>query len=337
MRLAEIQMGKFDFIDKHTEVRRPDNGPAREEWDFEDDCRLPDEELEHALWYEYARESETMLKRHSAWRDLDPKELSSFDDVPTKILTEKYPKRKYRHRLSLGEAFASFYWLRAIELFDEFPSKPWLAIDKAKRRALINEYEGSPVTAYLRRIFDHHPGFEEVEESVLKTPFYFRPRWETVVAIRIDWRIPPAKIKEDFERWIEKRRHEVKIVQVQHREKLKALGGLRVWKHFRDKQGNKRGTVEASVYDAVEFTKEAKWSVGPIKQRGKPLYQAERRSWERVSREAKSYVEELFKRSPFPPRTVELPHEIQSLTPEGFFSYLWEVEPFPFPCNLATT
>ena len=123
-----------DIITRHVSTdetaAKKEDDPPWQEWYFGDDCKLPEEELDYCLWYEFGRESDRIREKFAEWQAAKAKnDLLRARGIRNKLL---YDFREY-HRV----------WdLYILPFFrDHFPKTPWQAIPKNERKTILKIFE----------------------------------------------------------------------------------------------------------------------------------------------------------------------------------------------------
>jgi len=239
----------------HRSTKKRDDAPliALEEWDFTD---CPDEEVEHCAYYEYSRESEK-TKAYVA-------ELRANGNWNSGL----YPGD--------AEYYERSWFLNFFKVFEEFPSLPWLKIEKSSREnrsAKCRKLEGPFLEVGPERLIN------EEEEY----PFHPNDRgvWSlpSVYAFEIEWTASDDAIKKSFARWLAQARPfkeavQKKSGQLSPRELLKYLGAFRLLRAY-------GGDWDAAQACVVEHGIGSPWT---------PSYSDER-AWRRATQKAKCKIE----------------------------------------------
>ena len=254
--------------------------PNRYDWDFH---ALPSDQLQDCVWYEYARESSTIIEEVKAWRKCRRLKLSA---------TEGERRLPVRQAL-LGQR------LRILILCPEFPAKPWqdiLASERVKRINRRQEFLAIFETHSSRKAFEvldplkyvlrvqaiipraqaakEFPGFQDISFGGMHDVF-----------CEIDFDQNEGRIIKDFAEWVRR----VKRKQAKHhdkdrtsrtcRELLKALGALRLLGHYRQTEPSQ----EKAIWTATAYTETVS---------GKPLYSS-RESWLKAVKSANKYMSQM--------------------------------------------
>jgi hypothetical protein len=260
--------------------RTPLTDPNRHEWDFE---RLPSDQLEECLWYEYGRKSPKIIqavKTWRKWRRLKPAALA-------------------QQRIFPGRQFVHSQRLRILTLCPEFPAKTWQDIQDSKRvkrikrrRTFLASFETQirrksfqvldPLAYPLRvqamipraQAAKDFPGFQHISHGGAHDIF-----------CEIDFDQNEGVIIRDFTQWV----RNAKRQQAKRRDRdrtsrtcqelLKALGAWRLLDHYRQAEPSQ----EKAIRKAIDYTQQVK---------GKPIYSS-RESWLRAVGQAKEYLSGL--------------------------------------------
>lgn len=237
------------------------------------------------LWYEYARESLTIIDAVKTWRKW--RRLSST--------------ARNEQRVFPGRQLVLSARLRILTLCPEFPGKAWLEIPISERDARIKRFRLSPVQIMYN---NHQQAFNILDplahqqrllalvpKATLRKEV---PDFDLKVHggcedffCEINWERTSGEIIESFRRWVtlvkqkrseHRRNPKSDRTQTALRVLLKALGAFRLLRHFLKNPPAK----EHAIGLAIEYTQSVM---------DKPLY-ADRESWFRVVRRARQFGEQ---------------------------------------------
>lgn len=222
-------------------------------WDFSD---CPDEQAESCCYYEYARESEPTKKKVTRLRSSGP----------------------WKSGLYPGDwmYYEEEWFLTFFESFPEYPEKPWLQIDPARRQERLKRcavYEGPFQSVGPERI----PADEDI-------PVPYFPNdvgaisLHSVHVVEIDWTASDDAIQRKFKQWLADIRPTKELIwgkrgRVSDRELLKFLGTWRLLRAF-------DGDWDRAADWVKTHGRGTKWS---------PFY-AEQSGWIRASKNAESMM-----------------------------------------------
>ena len=159
---------------------------ARAEWDFRD---VPSEEVMECCSYEYARSSPAVREAYE------------------QALVETPVEKRSRGYLPLSSGYGL-----SLEC-PEFPSKPWLEIDRKTRRKRVvrwctdSQVAFSPVlpVSGLKVAIDCKTRQERIISApspLLPPPGFNKDTGEEIGLFKICWGCPETRIVEDFARWL---------------------------------------------------------------------------------------------------------------------------------------
>lgn len=244
--------------------------PDREEWDFEDKGRLPDRELNHCLYYEYAREQASASAR---WRAL-------FADI-----RDAHGKGAQRHMAIHKSLRAVFGDSPVWQVFYEerLLTAPWQNFSADERKRLCKVGKIPNLESFTKSIALNVTLARDLPEYAAAGATDFASwrlldrRFHTEQAQRehgflaVNWDYTDDVLREQFRTWLDEKRGERKAVTSQQgkskpRQFLKALGAKRLLDaglsvpdaqahtmgFLKDKEGHPRALFEAerTWYDA---------------------------------------------------------------------------------------
>lgn len=233
---------------------------CREEWDF---SQCPDDELLLCKFYEYARQLEVWHWIAGHARRLEKAQRAS--DLGEQGHKVGGPGGVFLSGTATVQAI--------LTLFPEFPSTPWLRLDKATRQHRLKEL-GSPIQVpplAMAKDLDIPNEFEDPAEAsvtVLTTTYDC-----TIARLSICWNYTDAQIMKAFQAWLQSARcapeppkHTGKLPNQGDvlRADLQALAAYRLMQHLTVTQAQKhvanafRDFPEARFYTTVRSWRRGK-------------------------------------------------------------------------------
>lgn len=234
--------------------------PPREEWDFEE-TRVPESELHHCLYYEYAREQ---ANASPLWRTL----VSDFAGGKTKRCSDCIKTH--------NAVFGSFrVW--PIYLEERFLTTPWQSLKASERNQLCKDVKIPSLESFTMSVALHLTLVRDLAEysaagatsfaswRLLDQCFHTEQAQREHGFLAVNWDYTDEVLKEQFAAWlIEKRGERMATTSEQGKSKprpwLKALGAKRLQDaglsvpdaqvhtmgFLKDKEGHPRALYEAN-------------------------------------------------------------------------------------------
>lgn len=226
MTTSKLSVHQIARLKKGTAASKP--VPPREEWDFEE-TRVPESELRHCLYYEYAREQ---ANASPLWRTL----VSDFSSGK---------KRPFSDMVKTHNAVFSRFRVWPIFFEERFLITPWQSLKPTERNQLCKDVKIPNPESFTRSIALHLTLVRDLAEYSAAGATNFAS-WRlldqcchTEQAQRehgflgVNWDYTDEVLKEQFEAWLKEKRGKQKASTSQQgksniRAYLKALGAKRI-------------------------------------------------------------------------------------------------------------
>ena len=272
----------------------------REEWDFEDRNKLPDDQLHacflHEFGREYVNESPRLARMLSDYRRLE--------NLPKRDKRRREGRKRFKEIFELlGTSNPSF-------VYDlDFPRTPWQSLSRSIRDEIskhLNQFEHSFIKSFLESISVRvtllrdlpewaEAGVKDFDTWSLVDSCYFREGQRREYGFfAIDWSFPDTQIKAIFAQWLKEKRGDKRASEsqrgvIKERQNLNALGAKRLLEAG--------FTAEQAINYTQKFLKDCQGH--PC-----PLYDAPRTWYEAKNQMVPTILRRLFSFSaPSPSRT----------------------------------